>query len=138
MINTDLPTADPNTFIGEFHEMDLSELKDKTFMVAISTGDRNNPKFISESICGPLSFLEMVEAVAHIHDEYLLHAKAIITSKKFGEKPKVLDPMTIDYIEAKSSDIIIEAMLSGELEKQFVAKAGFIPEDEREISETSK
>lgn len=132
---SDLPTANPETFIGEFHEMDLSEIKDKTFMVALSTGDRSKPKFIPESICGPLTFLEMIEVVANVHIEQQLHAKAMITSKKFGEKPQVLDPMTIDYIESKYSEILMEALLTGELEKQYVAKAGFLsynPGDESE------
>lgn len=127
---SDLPTANPETFIGEFHEMDLSELKDKTFLVALSTGDRAKPKFIPESVCGPLTFLEMVEAVANVHIDMQLHAKAMIPSKKFGEKPQVLDPMTIDYIEAKHTEILMEAMLTGELEKQYIAKAGFLSYEE--------
>lgn len=129
---SDLPTANPDTFIGEFHEMDLSELKDKTFMVALSTGDRAKPKFIPESLCGPLSFIEMVEIVANVHIDLQLHAKAMITSKKFGEKPQVLDPMTIDYIESKYSEIMMEALLTGELEKNYIAKAGFVSYEEKD------
>jgi hypothetical protein len=124
---SDLPTADPETFIGELEEMDLSEIKDKTFLVAISTGDRAKPKFIPESVCGPFDFLEMVETVANIHMQEQLHAKAMIPSKTFGKPPQVLDACTIDYIEAKHVEILMEAMLSGELEnKKATCKAGFI------------
>lgn len=123
---SDLPVADPETFIGEFAEMDLSEIKDKIFLVALSTGDRAKPKFIPESICGPLDFFEMVEAVANVHMDHQLHAKALIPSKKFGEKPQVLDACTIDYIEAKYAEILMEALLTGELEKTYTCKAGFI------------
>lgn len=127
---SDLPVGNPETFIGEFSEMDLSEIKDKNFMVALSTGDRAKPKFIPESLCGPLTFLEMIETVANIHMEQQLHAKALITSKKFGEKPQVLDACTIDYIEAKYSEIIMEALLTGELEKEYTCRAGFVAYEE--------
>jgi len=126
---SDLPTANPETFVGELHEMDLSELEDKVFIVALSTGDRAKPKFISESICGPLNFYEMVETVANVHLEHQLHAKAMIASKKFGEKPQVLDACTIDYIEAKYAEILMEALLTGELEKKYICKAGFVSEE---------
>jgi hypothetical protein len=126
----DLPTADPETFIGEFAEMDLSEIKDKVFLVALSTGDPTKPKFIPESVCGPLDFFEMVETVANVHMDQQIHAKAMIPSKKFGEKPKVLDSCTIDYIEAKYAEILMEALLTGELEKKYTCKAGFIDYEE--------
>jgi hypothetical protein len=123
----DLPTANPENFIGELEEMDLSEIKDHTFLVAISTGDRAKPKFIPESVCGPFSFLEMVETVANIHMQEQLHAKAMIPSKTFGKPPQVLDACTIDYIEAKHVEILMEALLSGEFEnKKATCKAGFI------------
>jgi hypothetical protein len=121
-----LPVADPETFVGEFSEMDLSEIKDKTFLVALSTGDRAKPKFIPESVCGPLDFYEMVEIVANVHMDQQLHAKAMIPSKKFGERPQVLDACTIDYIEAKYAEILMEALLTGELEKKYTCKAGFV------------
>ena len=128
---SDLPIADPETFVGEWHEMDLAEIKDKTFLVALSTGDPAKPKFIPESVCGPLDFYEMVEIVANVHMDQQLHAKAMIPSKKFGEKPKVLDACTIDYIEAKYAEILMEALLTGELEKKYTCKAGFINYEEK-------
>lgn len=134
---SDLPVADPETFVGEFHEMDLAEIKDKTFLVALSTGDRAKPKFIPESVCGPLTFFEMVEVVANVHIDQQLHAKAMIPSKKFGERPLVLDACTIDYIEAKYTEILMEALLTGELEKAYTCKAGFVNYEE-EANEAAK
>jgi len=132
-----LPVADPETFIGEFAEMDLGPLKDKTFLVAISTGDPTKPKFVPETIIGPLDFFEMVEAVANIHMEEMLHAKAMIPSKKFGTKPQVLDACTIDYIEAKYAEILMEGLLTGDLDKKYTCQAGFIKyeEESSEIDE---
>jgi len=135
---SDLPVADPETFIGEFAEMDLAELKDKVFLVALSTGDRAKPKFISESVCGPLDFHEMVEIVANVHIDQQLHAKAMIPSKKFGEKPQVLDACTIDYIEAKYAEILMEALLTGELEKKYTCKAGFVNYEEEKKDEAAE
>ena len=134
---SDLPVADPETFIGEFAEMDLGELKDKIFLVALSTGDRSKPKFIPESICGPLTFFEMVDIVAGVHMDQQLHAKAMIPSQKFGERPQVLDACTIDYIEAKYAEILMEAMLTGELGKKYTCKAGFASYEEAK-DETAK
>jgi hypothetical protein len=133
---SDLPVADPENFVGEFHEMDLSEIKEQTFLVALSTGDRTKPRFVPESVCGPLNFFEMVEVVANIHMDLQLHAKAIIPSKKFGERPKVLDVSTIDYIEAKYAEILMEALLMGELEKNYSCKAGFVSYNKEEQNET--
>lgn len=135
---SDLPVADPDSFVGEWHEMDLTELKDKTFMVALSTGDRAKPKFIPESICGPLDFFEMVEAVANVHMEQQLHAKVMITSKKFGTRPQVLDACTIDYIEAKYTEILMEALLTGELGKKYTCRAGFTSYEEEKKDEADK
>lgn len=134
----DLPVANPQTFIGEFAEMDLSEIKDKVFLVALSTGDPTKPKFIPESVVGPLDFFEMVETVANIHMDQMLHAKAMIPSKKFGIKPQVLDACTIDYIEAKYAEILMEALLTGDLEKKYTCKAGFISYEEAKEDEADE
>ena len=126
---SDTSTEDKEYLGGEFEEMDLSELRDKTFMVTISTGDRNKSKFIPESICGPFDFYKMCEVVANVYIQQQLHAKALIPSQIFGEKPLVLDENTIDFIEARYDDIIADGMLSGELfdGKEFTCKAGFAP-----------
>lgn len=120
--------------VGEFEEMDLTPLHDQVFMVAISTGSLEKPKFICESLCGPLDFYEMVEAVASVYENEQLHAKALIPSKKFGEKPQVLNPNTIDFIEARHLDIIADGLLDGGVfaTKEYTCTAGFIKEEVKE------
>lgn len=118
-------TEENNDFIGEFEEMDLTELFDKQFMVAISEGDRNKHMFMPSSLCGPFDFFEMVETVANVWIDKQLHAKAIITKKKFGNRPKVLNENTIDYIEAKHQDILMEGLITGDIVKDYTCKAGF-------------
>ena len=121
---------------GEFEEMDLTALEDEVFLVACNTGDLAGPKYIPESICGPFDFYEMCETVGNWWIDEQIHAKAMIPSKKMGEPPKILDPNTIDYIEARFDDILAEGLLSGRLleDKEFTCKAGFniIEEDEEE------
>lgn len=115
-------------FVGELEEMDLKALHDQIFMVAINTGSRDEPKFIPESICGPLSFYEMVETVGNLYRQEMLHAKVLIPSKNFGTPPKVLNENTVDFIEARFMDIIADGLLGGEIfnEKQYTCEAGFI------------
>lgn len=124
---------------GEFEEMDLSELHDKVFLVACSSGDRNKAKFIPETICGPLNFYEMVETVGMFYQEQQLHAKAMVPNKKLGVPPKVLDENTIDFIEARHMDIIADGLLGGEIfeAKEYTCKAGFCEEEteEEELNE---
>jgi 6-pyruvoyl-tetrahydropterin synthase len=118
--------------VGEFEDMDLSPLHGHTFMVAVSTGPRDKAEFICGTICGPLDFYEMVEAVGTIYEQEQLHAKAFIPSKTFGKKPQVLDENTIDFIEARYLDIIADGLLGGGVleTKNFTCKAGFIVEEE--------
>ena len=121
--------------VGELEEMDLRELHDKHFMVAVSLGTRDQNQFACSSLCGPLSFYEMVDMVAHIWNTQQLHAKAMICSKTFGEPPISLDENTIDFIEARHQDIITDGLLDGKLfdEVEYTCKAGFFtPEDDTE------
>jgi len=122
---------------GEFEEMDLTELHDKIFLVAISTGDRNKKKYIPESICGPFNFYEMAEKVGECYTEQQLHAKAMIPSKTFGVGPVILNENTIDFIEARFMDIITDGLLGGEVldSTEYTCKAGFVS-DEEETEDT--
>jgi len=122
---------------GEFEEMDLTNLHDQIFLVAISTGDREKNKYIPESICGPFNFYEMVEAVALCYDDQQLHAKAMIPSKTFGMKPQVLNENTIDFIEARAMDIISDGLLDGGVlnSEEYTCRAGFVIEDIEEEEE---
>lgn len=118
-------------FCGEFEEMDLTSLHKEVFLVAISTGDRTKSKYIPESICGPFNFYEMVEVVANCYIDQQLHAKAMIPSKNFGEKPKILNENTIDFIEARHMDIVSDGLLDGSVlnAEEYTCSAGFIIED---------
>ena len=116
---------------GEFEEMNLTTLHDKIFMVAISTGDRNKSKYIPESISGPFNFYEMIDAVANCYVDQQLHAKVLITSKTFGIKPEVLNENTVDFIEARHEDIMMDGVLGGGVleSESYTCEAGFVIEE---------
>ena len=111
-------------FIGEFEVMDLSELKEERFMVAISNGKREEYGFLCSSLIGPFSFMEMVENVSAIYSKEALHAKAMICSLELGKHPKFLNMNTIDYIEANVDKIVVEDTF-GEMDTNYTCKAGF-------------
>ena len=124
-----------NEYIGgEFEEMDLTELQDKIFLVACSTGDRNKAKFIPETVCGPFNFYEMVEVVGNFYEEQQLHAKAMIPSTTMGHAPKVLNENTIDFIEARYMDIVADGLLGGDIfdSKEYTCVAGFVEKEEED------
>lgn len=112
---------------GEFEEMDLTELHDKAFMVAMNSGPRGENQYMCSTLCGPLDFYEMCEMVGQIYEQEMIHAKVMITHKDFGTEPTILDENTVDFIEARYQDIVMDGMLGGELfeEKEFTCKAGF-------------
>ena len=103
---------DPN-FIGEFATMDLSPLKDKTFFVAVRTGNPEKGKFLPTTIKGPYDFYEMAEEVGLMWREHQHHACVYFASKNRTAKNKFLDRNTIDYIEASFEDIVTEGLLTG-------------------------
>lgn len=119
--------------MGEFEEMDLRELHDQQFMVAVSSGPRDEPKFMCGTLCGPFEFYDMCSTVGKIFEEQIVHPKVLICEKEFGSAPKVLDEKTVDFIEARYQDIIMEAMLVGDLDdREYTCKAGFIEEKQEE------
>lgn len=125
--NQDLPVNTSENFIAECEVMDLSAIKDKMFLVAVSTGDRNKSKFLSSTIHGPYDFPEMVQEVGTMWAEFQHHAKVVILEKDRNKRLKTLDENTIDYIEAHYVDIAAEAMLDGLFDsepKEFTCRAG--------------
>jgi len=135
----ELPTGNPETFIGEFENMDLSKIKDLMFMVAISTGDPSKCKYIPESLHGPYGFYEMVEEVDNMWKKYQHHAKVLVTSKSMGKPPEFLNECTVDYIEANAQDIIVEGMLGGDdLKKDYTCQAGLFEADTKELPDEFK
>lgn len=133
---SNLPTGDQvENFVGDFEEMDLSELQGKMYGVAVGIGTRDTRMFMCDSLMAPLDFWQMIEAVGMIYTEQQIHAKAFILKQKLDEKAVFLDEFTIDFIEARYMDILAEGMLNDSLdsEKQFTCRAGFIqdePEDQ--------
>jgi hypothetical protein len=129
--NMNLPVKSGDDFIGELETMDLSELKGKQFLVAVSSGDRNKPKFVCSSIRGPFTFEEMCESVGVMWKEHQHHGKVIVLQKDITAKHLYLDENTIDYIEAKFQDIITESMLDGVFDdvKDYTCRAGVVEDD---------
>lgn len=135
-----LPPADPNTFVGEFHDMDLSELQGKMYGVAINSGPQDGTKFICSSLCAPLDFYEMIETVGSCWEREQIHAKVFTLKKTFDERMKFLDAPTIDYIESRYMDLIADGLLSGALSenKQYMCRAGFFEEAIEEKQEDAQ
>lgn len=129
--NLNLPVKTGDDFVGELETMDLSELKDKQFMVGVSTGDRSKGQFLCSTIRGPYTFEEMVEAAGVMWRREQHHAKVILCQKDRSAAPKLLDLNTVDYIEAHYEDIITESMLDGVFddEKDYTCRAGLIEGD---------
>ena len=95
--------------------MDFTKLLNETFIVAVSTGDRNKPKLLASTIHGPFDFYEMVEQVGCMYARDAHHAK-VYTLVKEADKPVMfLDEGTIDYIEANWESIIVDGILESAL-----------------------
>ena len=135
MTNKVLPSGDPESWLGgEFEEMDLSELHGQMFGVAIGIGQRDTVKFNCASLRAPLDFYEMVELVGVCYQTNQQHAKAFILNKDPQKRTIYLDECTIDFIEARSMDIITDGLLSGALSdsKEFTCRAGFFEDEPNE------
>ena len=132
--NVNLPVKSGDDFVGELETMDLSELKGKEFLVAVSTGDRSKGQFLCSTIRGPYTFEEMVEAAGVMWQREQHHAKVTLCQKDRSAPPKFLDLNTVDYIEAHYQDIITESMLDGvfDADKDFTCRAGLIEGDNSE------
>lgn len=130
--NLNLPVKSGEDFVGELETMDLSELKGKSYLVAVNQGDRNKVKFLPSTIRGPFSFEEMCEAVGVMWKEHQHHAKVLVCSQDMTKPLINLDENTVDYIEAHFQDIITEAMLDGIFDdKEYTCRAG-LNEDSNE------
>ena len=126
----ELPIGDPETFLGEFEEMDLSELVDDTsaFMVAQQTGEPKSPRYVPSTIRGPYTFYEMVEEVGQMWENEQVHAKVIYCERDRDLPLRWLDECTIDFIEARWQEILTEGFLSGSVEKEYDVRAGILTE----------
>jgi len=129
--NMNLPVKAGDDFVGELETMDLSELKDKQYLVAVNQGERSGVKFVCSTIRGVYTFEEMCETVGGMWKEHQHHAKVIVVQKDITAKPIYLDENTVDYIEAHFQDIITESMLEGvfDEEKDYTCRAGVVVGD---------
>lgn len=121
-----LPVKKDENFYAPAEKMDFSPLKEKIFVVAASSGDRNGGKALTTTIHGPYDFCEMVEAVGSMWKDCLLHAKPFILSKNPQDRVKWLDKNTVDYIEEKWEDIIAESFFENVLSdsQKYTCQAG--------------
>ena len=110
-VGAQMPSDSDDSFIAEFAVMDLGPLRDHTYFVSVSSGDRNKCKFLSSTIRGPYSFVEMVQEVGFMWEEHQHHAKATIAEKDRMKPVKYLDMKTIDYLEAHYRNIIADSFL---------------------------
>lgn len=125
----DLPVKKTSEFLAEVEVMDLSALKDKLYVVAVSTGDPEKFGLLGSTVHGPYTFVEMVQEVGDMWATHQMHAKVIVLEKKMEAQTEMLDPNTVDYIECYHADIITEAMLDGVFDaddKDFTCRAGLV------------
>jgi len=134
MENT-LPVKTGEDFIAELETMDLSDLKNKQYVVAVNQGDRSGPKFVCSTIKGPFSFEEMCENVGLMWRNHQHHAKVVILEREQDKPAKILDENTVDYIEAHYEDIVTESMLGGVFDevKTYTCKANIIDSSQENL-----
>lgn len=87
-------------------DMDLTKLYNESFIVAVSTGDRDKCKLLSSTIHGPYDFYEMLEHVGSMYSIERCHAKVIILNKDRNSQIEFLDSKTTDYIEVHWKSIL--------------------------------
>lgn len=100
-----------NPFVAEFEVCDLSPLKGKTFLVAVSTGPRDKAGFLPSTIRGPFDFDGMVEDVGRMYESEQHHAKAFIASTNRKAPMEFVDENTTSYIEAHWENILVDSAL---------------------------
>jgi hypothetical protein len=118
-------------FVPQIESMDLRSLYDQAFIVAVSTGARDDGRLLAKTIHGPYSFDEMIGEVGRMWSDSQDNAKVYILDKDYKKKPKWLDAKTIDYIQAKYVDIIMERMIGSE-DQPYTVAAGVIEDHSAE------
>jgi hypothetical protein len=121
--------------IAAFENMDLTELKDKTFLMSIKTNKSDDVPYVSKLIKGPFYFYEMVEMCGQIWENQNRHPFVIIASKEFSEKIQFLDDDTIDYLETRWKDIVTDGFLTDILNGDYSCKATIVEYEEEKKGE---
>ena len=125
-----LPTGNKDDFVGEFEEMNLEELKDKQFLLAVGTGDPTKSQVLGSTISGPFNFIDMVNHVGELFAQNTYTAKVFLAKNNPLSGSTMLDPCVIDFIQAKYEDILFDAVLDGTIDKEYTCKAGFVEVDD--------
>jgi hypothetical protein len=116
-------------FIPQVEVMDLRNLYNKTFITAVSTGERNDGKLLAKTIHGPYSFEEMVGEVGRMWTEDQNNAKVYVLEKDSKKRSTWLDANTVDYIQVHFADIVLDRILSND-DKEYTCEAGIVAETE--------
>lgn len=101
-------------FLPQLETMDLRSIHDETFVVAVSTGPRDESGLLGSTLKGPFDFGEMISEVGNMWKHDQNNAKVFILSKE--NKARWLDTDTIDYIQYKYADIIMNKIMGKEEE----------------------
>jgi hypothetical protein len=125
-----LPVKKRDEFLAEVESMDLSKIKDNKFLVAVATGDPDSVKFLCSTIRGPYEFTEMLQEVAEMWNTHQHHARVVVCERDNSKRVRTLDANTVDYIECKANDIIMEEMIAAAQEQEFTCQAGLVEEEE--------
>jgi hypothetical protein len=124
-----------DNFFADGEKMDLGELFDLQFMVAVSTGHRDDGLFLCKTVHGVYNFDEMISEVSAMWSERTENAKVIILNKDSKTKVKYLDAKTIEYIQLKVADICMDRILGGDT--SYTCKAAVI-EDQADCEPPTK
>lgn len=114
-------------FIPEIETMDLSKIRDKQFVVGISTGNRDAFGMLISTLRGPYDFIEMIDVVRDMWFTQMNNAKVIILNKDFTQKLEWLDAKTIDYLISKGDQVIVEEFL---LSPNYTCEVGIVRDQE--------
>lgn len=119
-------TSSSENFVPEAENMDMSSLHDKVFVVGVNSGAPDEGYMLVKTIHGPYNFYEMVGEVGRMWAEQQDNAKVYILEKDFSKRSRWLDAKTIEYIQSKYMDIIMEGVLSRNEDTPFTCEAGIV------------
>ncbi len=137
MSDENLPVNKSKDFVGEWEKMNLDEIKEGSFLVAIGTGDREKSKFLSSTVRGPYDYFEMIEEVGYMWEQEQHHAKIIFMNQERDKPNKFLDENTTDYIEANWQDLAAEILLEDD-KIEYTCRAGINLNDASEDPRTAE
>ena len=118
------------TFVPHAETMDLRPLYDKLFIVAVSTGARDDGRLLAKTIHGPYEFDEMIGEVNRMWAEEQNNAKVYILEKNPKIKSRWLDSNTIDYIQIRCADIIVDKILSKD--QEYTCEVGLLDKEKEQ------